>query len=654
MDENELVIYHNGKLQSSYKAKAEGTPVSGAMLQGFKLGKYFNGYITEFNVFDTFLGNEKMAQWTTCQVKLRGNIFSWNRQWLNLTSPTEDVEISLVYLRTVNFCEEKRPFTYQIFNDNNNLIDQIFASKMCKRVNGRLAPPPTNFEEMMEITAIAARRRTFNTWTSGRVRKRAEWTKDSFPANGTYDYYDDQTGENIEVFRENKNPFFELNIEKTRYSFIPDLCLTCGSLSCGNFKCTRKPDLSAALCQVKKHIWFKLSGLCSQSEVDRQFRLLEPSAYGVRNTYVGSLGWNMVYDDDLAVWKIENELFPDKSLSMKVTQRLPVGKFRWEIANSTCNEGMTEVKTLQSNCDKDQFTCDDGSCISLDLRCDSVEHCDDVSDEKNCKLVSLDPNKYLIDKPPKPLSSGKFSVNVSIDIMSILDIQEVGSILKLLFVLDLTWFDNRLQFYNLKMDENMNTMTSDDQNSIWTPTVLFANTEQQLTSKNDEKSFAMVKRLGNSTRSGNDYDEDISIFEGNQNSIRLSRSYDIEFICEYDMRWYPFDYQTCLMVVLMEGNTGKFVDLVDDLIQYSGPKELTQYFVKNVIMGIKDYGRMKGVLVVSVTLGRRLLGTILTIFLPTILLNLIGHATNFFKAFFFEAVVTVNLTGKISFRDHLI
>ena len=51
------------------------------------------------------------------------------------------------------------------------------------------------------------------------------------------------------------------------------------------------------------------------------------------------------------------------------------------------------------------------------------------------------------------------------------------------------------------------------------------------------------------------------------------------------------------------------------------------------------------VLRVSITFGRRLLGTILTVYLPTILLNIIGHATNFFKPFFFEAVVTVNLTG---------
>ena len=49
---------------------------------------------------------------------------------------------------------------------------------------------------------------------------------------------------------------------------------------------------------------------------------------------------------------------------------------------------------------------------------------------------------------------------------------------------------------------------------------------------------------------------------------------------------------------------------------------------------------------ISITFGRRLLGTILTVYLPTVLLNMIGHATNFFKPFFFEAVVTVNLTGK--------
>ena len=65
-----------------------------------------------------------------------------------------------------------------------------------------------------------------------------------------------------------------------------------------------------------------------------------------------------------------------------------------------------------------------------------------------------------------------------------------------------------------------------------------------------------------------------------------------------------------------------FVDLIPDTREYLGPKELTQYFVKRT--GIEKYQKMgkKGVRV-SITLGRRLLGVFLTVYFPTILLNLI-------------------------------
>ena len=41
---------------------------------------------------------------------------------------------------------------------------------------------------------------------------------------------------------------------------------------------------------------------------------------------------------------------------------------------------------------------------------------------------------------------------------------------------------------------------------------------------------------------------------------------------------------------------------------------------------------------------RRLLGEILTTYIPTILLIIISYFSNFFKPFFFEAIVVVNLT----------
>ena len=92
------------------------------------------------------------------------------------------------------------------------------------------------------------------------------------------------------------------------------------------------------------------------------------------------------------------------------------------------------------------------------------------------------------------------------------------------------------------------------------------------------------------------------------------------------------------------GGVEKLVSLTPGLLEYLGPEELTQYYVKHSVIGEKTLKNAKG-LSVSITFGRGLLGTILTVYLPTVLLNVIGHATNFFKPFFFEAVVTVNLTG---------
>ena len=60
-------------------------------------------------------------------------------------------------------------------------------------------------------------------------------------------------------------------------------------------------------------------------------------------------------------------------------------------------------------------------------------------------------------------------------------------------------------------------------------------------------------------------------------------------------------------------------------------------------MFITDIGGRRGVRV-KIVLGRRLLSVLLTVFLPTILLNIMGHSSVYFQRFFFEAIITVNLT----------
>ena len=48
---------------------------------------------------------------------------------------------------------------------------------------------------------------------------------------------------------------------------------------------------------------------------------------------------------------------------------------------------------------------------------------------------------------------------------------------------------------------------------------------------------------------------------------------------------------------------------------------------------------------VKVVMGRRLLGVFMTVYMPTILMNLIGHSTNYFSEIYFEATISVNLTA---------
>ena len=150
--------------------------------------------------------------------------------------------------------------------------------------------------------------------------------------------------------------------------------------------------------------------------------------------------------------------------------------------------------------------------------------------------------------------------------------------------------------------------------------------------------------------------DNIFVFDGANNPFVMSRVYDVDWICDYDMRWYPFDtqvrfgailislylltFQSCAMIFDSDGNSGEFVELVAEELNYLGPKDLTQYFIRQTNMN----KTIKGSIRVEVVLGRRLLGTVLTVYIPTILLIFIAHTTNYFKSFFFEAVVSVNLT----------
>ena len=165
--------------------------------------------------------------------------------------------------------------------------------------------------------------------------------------------------------------------------------------------------------------------------------------------------------------------------------------------------------------------------------------------------------------------------------MVIQDIQEVAQYIEVKFRITLQWVDARVTYYNIKEDENMNSLTLDEQLSLWTPTIVFRNTKEQLRTVNDENTFAIIKRQANGSIIEKAVNEDIDIYEGGENGISISRVYSIQFFCEYNMALYPFDIQTYQINMWMDGVLDNYADLLPGDLNFTGPRKLTQYFVKH-------------------------------------------------------------------------
>ena len=100
----------------------------------------------------------------------------------------------------------------------------------------------------------------------------------------------------------------------------------------------------------------------------------------------------------------------------------------------------------------------------MESRCDRINDCPDSSDEKGCAILRIDETTYIPENPPIRVDSNKqiikIPVNISLDILKILDINEVEGIFEVSFQLHSTWFDDRLTYTNLKKDSDLNSLVT--------------------------------------------------------------------------------------------------------------------------------------------------------------------------------------------------
>ena len=197
---------------------------------------------------------------------------------------------------------------------------------------------------------------------------------------------------------------------------------------------------------------------------------------------------------------------------------------------------------------------------------------------------------------------------------------------------------------NFRYPPNLNSLQPQEIENIWFPFFVFDNTNKKEFSLIDDKSSVKILKEGKGEVNGPQDTENKYIFKGEENSIEYKRFYSQEFECEFALQWYPFDTQNCHLDIVPSTDLQDVIKFVTDKFTYKGPLDLTEYSVKKIEMKVENTTKLR----VNIFIQRRLLSLVLTAFIPTIILNIMGHMSNYFKEFFFEGIMSLNITVMLS------
>lgn len=266
-------------------------------------------------------------------------------------------------------------------------------------------------------------------------------------------------------------------------------------------------------------------------------------------------------------------------------------------------------------------------------------------DRGQCNILPQKNSQYFSISFQEYKKEELLHINVSFVLQDILDINEVQGAFVTKISTQREWFDNRLTYINLKHHHHLNVLSDDDSELVWSPTFVYHNIKNGEKVKSDShvshRVWNVVRNQDNRYQQGDiDQPKNSHLYKGSENRMMLRKQYYIEWICVFNMVWYPFDSQTCGMHFY---SINDFTALTPLTMSYEGPVELAEYFVKDIMICSQTLQNKTGISVV-VTLGRPLINNIFTIFTPTILLLGIAHISRVFDKDHPDIVVMVCLT----------
>ena len=242
------------------------------------------------------------------------------------------------------------------------------------------------------------------------------------------------------------------------------------------------------------------------------------------------------------------------------------------------------------------------------------------------------------------------SVGVSIVLMEVVSIDEVDHSIQLQFEVILNWMENRATYLNLKEKAALNKITDEDIKKLWLPLLIYTNTDQKKTTRLGEygngewRTTVTITREADFMAANEDELDETNIFAGAENGLTMRQTYTHRFQCNYILSRYPFDTQVCTIKMNVPTLDHETVELIPRELVMEQAEEMTIFHIIDRQLVYRNTSQPQEGIFMFIVLKRKITSEMMTTYFPTMMLTAITFATTFFKPYFFEAALTVNLT----------
>ena len=205
------------------------------------------------------------------------------------------------------------------------------------------------------------------------------------------------------------------------------------------------------------------------------------------------------------------------------------------------------------------------------------------------------------------------------------------------------WRDARLYYKDLMNEPN--SLDDRDLGLVWKPPLILSNSLELLRILDNKLlDIRIIKQSQGQFHDEKELNEGI-FYDGNDNDLVMTARFYEEFSCSYDLIYYPFDFQICMINVGIPYHLQKYVNLVPGTIKFNGTNPSTAQFsfTSNEIK-VEEYGaKINGI----IELKRNPLYHVVLTYLPTFCISIMAIMTLYIDESHFEATIMVSLTSML-------